>query len=225
MISLIKRHYFCLSIYLSLITICTLLTQYFGKKATHLEINKYNCSFFDFILKYVTHLGDGIFAIVIIVVMLFNRFRYAVMLLYAFLISGITSQVLKKIFFKDVERPALYFKNISELRFVEGVELMYSNSFPSGHSATAFALAFSLIFITKKISHRYILFGIALVVSFSRVYLSEHFLEDVMAGSLIGVIAAFISYLIVHKSQNKFLDNQLRISLYNTEEKKLNESN
>lgn len=224
MISLIKRHYFCLSIYLIILGICALLNQLFGKEAIHLALNKYNSSFVDFFFKYVTHIGDGFFAIAIVLIMLFNRFRYSLMLLNAFLISGIITQVLKKTIFKGIARPVAYFKDVAELHLVDGVEIMYSNTFPSGHSATVFALSFCFIFIAKKIHHKYLFFGLALLVSFSRVYLSEHFLADILAGSFIGVIAAFISYLTIQKSSLKFMDNQLRISLYNIKEKKLNES-
>ncbi len=225
MINLIKRNYFCLSVYLFVIGSCFLLNHIYGKKLIHLAVNKYHCFATDLLFKYITHIGDGFFAVIVILMMLFNRLRNALMLLFAFLLSGLFTQILKRTIFKGTPRPVPFFKDIAELYLVDGVQIMHSNTFPSGHSATVFALAFCFIFTANKIHQQYIFFITALLVSFSRVYLSEHFLIDIIAGSLIGVIAAFIAYFSIKNLKLKLLDNQLRISLYNTTEKKLNESN
>ena len=67
------------------------------------------------------------------------------------------------------------------------VSLPDNPSFPSGHSATAFAAATAIAVLCPKL--RPWALGLAAAVALSRVYLRVHFPLDVLAGGLIG--AAF----------------------------------
>ena len=60
-----------------------------------------------------------------------------------------------------------------------------STSFPSGHSATAFAAAVVVGFAYPRL--RLPLLALAALVALSRVYLGMHYWSDVLAGSLLGV--------------------------------------
>lgn len=60
-----------------------------------------------------------------------------------------------------------------------------STSFPSGHSATAFAAAIAVGMAYPRL--RAPLLALAAVVAVSRVYLGMHYWSDVVAGSLLGV--------------------------------------
>ena len=60
-----------------------------------------------------------------------------------------------------------------------------STSFPSGHSATAFAAAIVVGFAYPRL--RLPLLALAALVALSRVYLGMHFWSDVLAGTLLGV--------------------------------------
>ncbi len=60
-------------------------------------------------------------------------------------------------------------------------------SFPSGHAAISTALAFSLyLILSKRVKYKKTLLSLCiiypLIISFSRVYLSVHYLSDVIAG-------------------------------------------
>lgn len=57
-------------------------------------------------------------------------------------------------------------------------------SFPSGHTATSFACASALSRSYRR--KRPVLYGIASVVGFSRVYLGHHYPVDVLSGATIG---------------------------------------
>jgi membrane-associated phospholipid phosphatase len=60
-----------------------------------------------------------------------------------------------------------------------------STSFPSGHSATAFAAAVALGLLHRRL--RAPLLAVAVLVALSRVYLGVHYFTDIVAGSLLGI--------------------------------------
>lgn len=68
--------------------------------------------------------------------------------------------------------------------------LTRTSSFPSGHSANAFALA---VILTEQISSLFFLpLLIASSVAISRVILRNHYPSDVLAGSMIGVLIGYL---------------------------------
>ncbi len=71
------------------------------------------------------------------------------------------------------------------------------NSFPSGHTITAFAIFIILALIVKKNYLKVFFTTIAILAGFSRVYLSQHFLEDIFSGALIGIGIAVLSCTLV----------------------------
>lgn len=58
-------------------------------------------------------------------------------------------------------------------------------SFPSGHTTSAFAALGVLWFMNSNL--KYIFLIIALLISFSRLYLQVHYPSDVLAGMLLGI--------------------------------------
>ncbi|MFW5657174.1 MAG: phosphatase PAP2 family protein, partial [Bacteroidota bacterium] len=75
---------------------------------------------------------------------------------------------------------------------VPEVVVYSARSFPSGHTTSAFALFICLVFYTKSLPLKIIFFFLAVLVGFSRVYLSQHFFCDVVAGSFLGVLTSFL---------------------------------
>ena len=166
----------------------------YSKPDIHIWLNGHNSGFFDWVFRHVTFLGDGLFVICIAVLLLFYSLRSSVFLLTAYLSTGLVVQILKRIVFADYQRPVKYFHDTVQLHLVDGVRLLNGHSFPSGHSASAFALFLSLAIFSRNRLIQVICFILACMVAYSRVYLSQHFLVDILAGSLIGAIGTIALY-------------------------------
>jgi len=163
----------------------------------HLTLNAFNAYGKDTLFLLGDYLGDGRFAYGLAILLCFVRFRWGASVFLACLLAGLTSQFLKDQVFGPVPRPTTLFGEPTPLYLVPGVEMHGYYSFPSGHTAIAFALATSLMLLTPWKSLRVLLLLLALIAGYSRVYLSQHFIEDVYAGSFVGLIAALIAHRLV----------------------------
>lgn len=84
------------------------------------------------------------------------------------------------------------------------VERPTSYSFPSTHTAWAFAAATSVFLHHKKVGIA--VFVLAALIAFSRLYLFVHFPSDVLGGIVLGVLAALIAKKIVTIVEAKIPD-------------------
>ncbi|PKF50251.1 bifunctional NUDIX hydrolase/phosphatase PAP2 family protein [Enterovibrio nigricans] len=91
-------------------------------------------------------------------------------------------------------------------------ELQLANAsgfaFPSGHTATAFAVWGLIYHWLKQAGHNRLSIWLvpALLVALSRVYLGVHYVTDVIAGAVIGVLTVFIVNAL---SSRRFMDKPL----------------
>ncbi len=183
---------------------------WFSKTAGFLLFNKFHSIWLDKFFTYFTFLGDGVFLIAIVILLLLvKKTKAAIALLISFLSSGLMAQLLKRFF--QYPRPKLYFQEISfnYLHYVKEVTLYNSNSFPSGHTTTAFATAtvLALVFKNNKIAIPCLI--LAALVGYSRIYLAQHFLQDVIMGAILGTFFGLLSYYLVNKQFNKTQPNLL----------------
>lgn len=179
------------------------LLPFYDKGAIELKINQFHHPILDFFFANITHLGDGLILIIPIVLFIFHKYCYLILLAISSVIHLVLVHIAKKWVFHGMPRPAEFFKDISFYE-VPGVELHHWGSFPSGHTTTAFMLAtFLYLVLPKKMKIHWLLMGIAFLVGFSRVYLMQHFLMDVWAGALLGIFSSLISYFIVLKVFSK----------------------
>lgn len=175
------------------------LMMKYGKGPSHLVVNEWHSPMADVFFKYVTHLGDGAIFAVVILILLFVKIRWAFYELFAAVMTLIFVFITKQVIFNGAPRPTKFFENSETLHLVEGVKMHAMNSFPSGHTITAFAVFIILAMLVKKNYLKVFFTAVAILAGFSRVYLSQHFLEDIFLGSLIGVAIALFSCTLVDK--------------------------
>ena len=84
------------------------------------------------------------------------------------------------------------------------VERPTSYSFPSTHTAWAFAAATSVFLHHKKAGIAVLV--LAALVAFSRLYLFVHFPTDVLGGIVLGVLSALIAKVVVNAVEKKIPD-------------------
>lgn len=168
-----------------------------SKADLHLWLTSVHTPYLDVFFKYYTEVGGSV-PYIAVAGLLFYRYRMALFVLLTQLASGIVSVTIKNI--AQESRPQKYFAEnfpTIELHRIEGVQLYNTHSFPSGHTITAFVFFLSLVFFSKRPALHFLYFTLALLVGYSRIYLSQHFAFDVLAGAVIGVLVtvSFKPYL------------------------------
>lgn len=144
--------------------------------------------FFNPIMIFFTTLGNmGLIWIIIAIVLLFSKkFRKVGILMFcALIINTILGEgILKHLF----QRPRP-FNTLPGLHLL--IKAPTSYSFPSGHTSSAFACAIVLAYYIRKAAIPAII--LAIIIGFSRVYLTVHYPSDVIAGMVLGIISALIT--------------------------------
>ena len=210
MITAFKKTNIYLTLSAVLIIIGLILLKLNDKIDFHLFVNRSHSDFQDVFFKWITHAGDGTvlaIASALLVVIFWKKFNYSVLTFAALnliLVAGIV-QTMKRVIYFDAFRPAKFIGQ-DLLYLVPGVDIHTDNSFPSGHTTAAFAFfAFLALLLHKKKWMQVVCLIMAAFAGYSRMYLSQHFLEDVVAGASIGICCFLVTYLIV--SVIPFKDN------------------
>lgn len=116
--------------------------------------------------------------------------KRALFLFFSVGLSGIISGIIKGT--AGRYRPVKFFKenlygfdgwHFNEYKF---------NSFPSGHTTTAFAVGVALAIMFPKYKVYFILFGF--FIAFTRISTTVHYLSDTIAGAFIGSVVAVFLY-------------------------------
>ncbi len=183
-----KQLYFFVIVLLLLITGIA-VSAIFAKGDLFIEANFLHNQFLNTFFINYTFLGDGLFVMMLALVFLIaNRYSLFVHIVASFLFSGILIQIVKRLL--PAPRPQAFFESGVYTHFIDGVTHSGMNSFPSGHTTSAFALATVLALYTDNKIQTLVLLFLALVIGYSRIYLGQHFIHDVVAGAAIGVVSA-----------------------------------
>lgn len=206
--NIIRNNLWFIIPYLIFFVFAVILLLTFTKTELHILSNKANSPFFDIFFKYATYLGDGAMIAVLFTALLFVKYRYAFAFLAGSLATSLVVNLIKKVLLHDVYRPSKYFEiyETYQLHFVEGVKLHSFQSFPSGHTATAFNVFLTLAILSKNRILKFSFLIIALIVGYSRVYLSQHFLIDITAGSFLGTLLILIFWFWFERFNKNWLD-------------------
>lgn len=173
--------------YLALLLICIVLMLVCGKEELYFAINHRHTVFTDVFFANLTVLGAGVGCIVIVLITTLINYRTGFLLLSSYLLTFAISQTIKHLV--KAPRPHLFFtKKLHDIYLIKGVVMLDVNSFPSGHSVSAFTAAVVFTYVAKNKSWGGFWLIIAVLIAYSRIYLSEHFLQDVVAGSALGVL-------------------------------------
>ncbi|KPA13049.1 Phosphatidic acid phosphatase type 2/haloperoxidase [Candidatus Magnetomorum sp. HK-1] len=174
------------------------VTLFLDKVELHCKLNQLHAPFWDVFFRYSTNLGDGITFIIVALSGFLYCYRLTIYLGSIGTITLLLVLFLKKVVFYKFYRPFQVYQELDiPLRLVQGEQMLSTNSFPSGHTTTAFALFFTLCMFSKNRFLKILFFFLALIVAYSRIYLSQHFLMDVVAGSFLGIfIAIFVSLIL-----------------------------
>lgn len=157
-----------------------------------LRLNPWRHEPFNTVFRIMTHLGEVYGFVIAGILLLFIRYRYAMMILVAGLLNIPLAYILKDQ--SATLRPLTWLEQgglIDQLVRVPYVELASGfTSFPSGHTIAAFTL-FSLLALMSAVQDArwgFICAILAILTGFSRIFLAQHFLADVLGGSVIGLL-------------------------------------
>ncbi|GAB4030579.1 phosphatase PAP2 family protein [Spirosoma gilvum] len=200
LLDLIRKNWLFFLPYAILLVVVGLLQLMYSQEQLMQWVNTRNSLLADQLFPYITYLGDGATYVVVCLLLAIFNWRIGLMELASFALSSLTSEFLKKVVFNGSPRPLKYFEHSTfQYHIIEGLDIHSYNSFPSGHTISAFAMFSLMAFLYVRKEVGWIFLFLAVLTGFSRVYLFQHFVEDVYAGSVIGTVSSVIIYLLMRR--------------------------
>jgi membrane-associated phospholipid phosphatase len=173
-----------------------------------IQLNDHRSPGADLFFCWFTKVGEGYGYLIVFLILLVYKRRAAWGVPLLGVAVSLVAWVGKTLFHHP--RPYLYFEQqglLAQLELIPGVKMHKGlTSFPSGHTMAAFALfTFLALCFPRKPWLSITCFCIALLVGFSRMYLVQHFFEDVYLGALLGLGLGILAYYILNKMEQKLL--------------------
>ena len=207
-----EYQYFRMAILFSLILALLLAVFVFinGKDQSFLMINGRYSTKADYFFNYVTFLGDGLIWVPIFLYVLIFKRDFFVAVLAALIICTVLTHFGKRVIFAEEPRPLRLLEDMARaVPLMKGRD-SYVNSFPSGHTSTAFTFALLLPYLVRRKFAVFVFPLIAFLVGYSRVYLAQHFATDVVAGIVVGIVSSYLALVIHDRYQKKKKQKELQ---------------
>ena len=151
------------------------------------------------VVRVFTHMGNtgAMWIVIALILMLFKKTRkYGLLALVAL---GLT-YLLNNLLIKNLVDRTRPYETFDKVRLL--IEKQDDASFPSGHSASSFAVAMSIyLYFPKKYGIPALLLAVLMVLS--RLYVGVHYPSDVLCGAVIGSLMAYLVYRIYDAGQER----------------------
>ncbi|TAF56777.1 MAG: phosphatase PAP2 family protein [Sphingobacteriia bacterium] len=162
-----------------------------GKHEFFLVLNGNGGPIADVFFSWATYLGDGLIWVPIGILILW-KFRQKWVLVFAtILLSTLWVNIGKRVIYPNEQRPTAVVLPRSDIHTVPGIELHTQNSFPSGHTTTAFSVFLLALCFWESWAVFFIGLALASAAAYSRVYLAQHFPLD-LAGGMLGAALTLV---------------------------------
>ncbi len=193
------------ALFLLLFFICLVISSCllfaFSDKQVFFTVNQHHTPFLDKLMTSLSAYGRGdtitiIFVLLLVFPLYRNKEYLFTTLSYGALVPVINH--FSKDYFSKA-RPLGEF-GLENVHTVPWLENLYFNSFPSGHTMGAFGFFLLLNYFIpqKKWYIPVFFFLLAAGCGYSRIYLGQHFLSDVIAGGITGTLISLLILLCVH---------------------------
>lgn len=187
--------------WLPFLALALIAMAFVGKLELHARINCCHAALLDRFFALITHAADGMVPTGLALVLLFTREARAFLMMGVSAgASALVAQLLKRGFFSDHGRPVRFRDELGAMDWVHGIDLHAQMSFPSGHATAAYSMCLAFAVVLGRRSWAVPLALLAALMAFSRVYLSQHFLADIAAGSVIGALTALGAHHWLYRS-------------------------
>ena len=180
-----NRRFFSMKKKIKLIAILALilLVSFFLDKYVAQLIQLIKHPILDVIMEWFSH-EITVFVILVIISALFlyneKKKRYIPVLFTSFFLGIILSKLFKFIFIRPRPQGIEYMK----IGFLDFNLKLADYSFPSTHATSAFSVLPILDKQFRKLQFFWIFFSV--MIALSRIYLNEHYLSDIVAGTMLG---------------------------------------
>ena len=190
---------------LSIAMVLFILSYIIGRDTLFLYFNNNGGAIADNFFSYFTYLAEGWIWIPYLLILVLVLKKDAAFIVINFLSSTLLTQVPKNLIWPNVNRPIASDIPLTQIHLVPGVEVHTYNSFPSGHTATAFTLFLITVYLFPN--NKVLLVGAiyAIIAGYSRIYLGQHFPLDIAGGIVAALLSVALSILIQKKLFKKYL--------------------